>query len=401
MGLVPTLLGAGVVAWTMMMMMMMMALPVTRAGPCVVFDSGDRVYFFGVAGGDAVAETVLFNATPTLGRPPFDGENTRCFLSHYIDAIYVMNGDKANPRDIHIYQVSTGLWSTQKVDSGPSPNPSTSLTAIDHNTNVFYSLDLDTSGTLYNLKIGDAATVASPIPVKWDVSTSLSFGQTFSSATPRSQYPAVGPAHNHLYYLNVPGVEAGEARAFVIHYNYEQPEVVRYSGAAFPKGPGTGVMLFRTDMQPSSVFGFIPLDGSATFLVDTNTNTSTSLPGPPAELTQGDVNNAVRYAGGSTHIVGVSPDGKVAGYLPLNGEGGWKLFPGFEKRLPRVDGPGSPTLVGTTGVAVSTGTVSVTSTLGATSTGTNSSRASSSAGFRGGWGAAGWGVVILLAFGGV
>ncbi|KAI8850803.1 hypothetical protein BC829DRAFT_441930 [Chytridium lagenaria] len=316
---------------------------------CVVFDSEDKVYFFGVSGGDGIASAesagwrdegfdreLSFTAPSGVGRPPFDGENTQCYLSHYINALYVLNGDKANPLDVHIYDVVTNRWSTQKVTqtaSGPTPNLSTAITALDHNTNVFYSLDLDSGGTLFNLKIGDATPST---PLSWDISLSLSFNspQKFSSSTPAPNIPC-------------------QSRVFVIHYNYEQPELTTYNGASFPAVPGTGIMMFQRDMQPSPVFGFIPLDASATYLIDTNTNTSTAFAGPPMS---GD---AVKYAAGSTHIMAVSAEGRAA-FLSISG-GDWTSVPALEKRVVKVGaGGGATTTVGETG-GVATGTVVVTS----------------------------------------
>ncbi|KAJ3117108.1 hypothetical protein HDU96_007897 [Phlyctochytrium bullatum] len=328
----------------------LLLIPAASAGPCVVFDTEDKLYFLGLAtlGVDSVApdasswsSDAVFTPVATQGRPPFDGPNTQCYLSHYINSIYVLNGDRSKPADVHIYDVAARSWSTQSVAADGAPNFATAVTALDHNTNVFYSYDLSTGGTLSFLNMGEARQ-AGGAQAKWQVANSLSFGgaASVSASTPRSQYPAVGPAHNHLYYVNFPGASASQSRVFVIHYSYEQPEVVSYGGDSFPAKGGVGVMTFRADMQPSALFAFIPYDGTGTYIIDTNTNTTVSLPAPPKELfasSSADGIYNVRFAAGTNQIVGLSADGTYAAYIPYTGGAGqgWTPFPSLARKLQR------------------------------------------------------------------
>ena len=54
----------------------------------------------------------------------------------FYNAIYVIDGDKSNPSDIHIFDASKKSWSTQKTTAG-SFDPSGATFILDHDTNVF------------------------------------------------------------------------------------------------------------------------------------------------------------------------------------------------------------------------------------------------------------------------
>ncbi|KAJ3100052.1 hypothetical protein HDU97_002536 [Phlyctochytrium planicorne] len=348
-------------------------------GPCVVFDADDRLYVFGVPGsgdgrieGGVAAwgdEKVLFTATSKEGRPPFDGPNTQCYFSQYINTLYVVNGDKANPYDVHFYQVSTGKWSTQKAQKAPEGGPTigTAVTALDHNTNVFYSYDVETS-TMYALVVGDNAQVATTETLSWKVMTSISFGG-LAQGSKNKLTPAVGPAHNHLHYINTPGAKDGEARIFVIHYNYEQPELQFYNGGPFPQKEGVGFMTFQKDNNPSSTFGFAPYDGSGVYLVDTDSNSTIALPPPPKEVfVPGEAAKQARFAAGTDGIVVLHGDGTGLAYVVKGATVSWATLPSLKARLPAGDAVATSAVPGTGSVTSGAPGPSASASVGAVST---------------------------------
>lgn len=71
-------------------------------------------------------------------RRSFDGQQTTCYLSQFLNAIYVLDGDASDPTSVHIFDAAGGSWSTQKVEPG-GPNPDNLVTILDHDTNVFCS----------------------------------------------------------------------------------------------------------------------------------------------------------------------------------------------------------------------------------------------------------------------
>jgi hypothetical protein len=73
---------------------------------------------------------------PAQGRPPFDGANTQCFLDQFDNAIYVLDGDSANPTDVHVYNVGSQEWSTQKTTAPSGLDPTNVVAILDHDTNV-------------------------------------------------------------------------------------------------------------------------------------------------------------------------------------------------------------------------------------------------------------------------
>ena len=125
-------------------------------------------------------------------------------MAQFYNAIYVMNGDKANPSDIHIYDAAAKSWSTQKVTTG-SFDPSSFSTILDHDTNVFYALS---KGEVFFLNM-DSLKAANPAGLSWTDVEQSPFGATYE--------PVMALAQNHIHFLNVPGTPAGDANIFVIH----------------------------------------------------------------------------------------------------------------------------------------------------------------------------------------
>ena len=114
----------------------------------------------------------------------------------------------------------------------------------------------------------------------------------------------VGFGQNHLYYLNVPGLQPGQSQIFVIHYAYWQPLAQTYTPPSFPQTKGQTVSIPLDSSSVPVVFAFIPEDGSGTFLinVDLAQNSTVRYPAPPVN----DVN--AQYAATSSLLVQLTSD---------------------------------------------------------------------------------------------
>lgn len=121
-----------------------------------------------------------------------------------------MNGDKANPSDVHIFNAATNTWSTQTVNTGKF-DPSSFGAILDHDTNVFYALS---HGELYFLDMGQMTTANS---------TALSWVDVGQSPYGADYQPVMALAQNHIHFLDVPNVPAGSADIFVIHCEHFRP----------------------------------------------------------------------------------------------------------------------------------------------------------------------------------
>jgi len=126
---------------------------------------------------------------------------------------------------------------------------------------------------------------------------------------PTSYNPVMALAQNHIFFLNVPDVPAGSADIYVIHYNYFQPQI-----QAFPTSSGSGTIP-ATHGQTASffqaegvqeVFAFIPDDGSATYVLNVETNTTQILAGPSTK------DAGARYFASITALVQLDSQGDVS-----------------------------------------------------------------------------------------
>lgn len=78
-------------------------------------------------------------AVSKTNAPPFDGPNTQCYLSQFNNAIYVINGDNANPLNVHVFDPTAQAWTVQPTIAG-GVDPTTVQAILDHDTNVFCEL---------------------------------------------------------------------------------------------------------------------------------------------------------------------------------------------------------------------------------------------------------------------
>ncbi|KAG6332950.1 hypothetical protein ID866_6145 [Astraeus odoratus] len=278
---------------------------------------------------------------------PFDGANTTCYLSQYTNAIYVLNGDSQNPSSIYIYDASAKSWTTQAVTAG-SFDPASFDAILDHDTNVFYALS---HGSLFSLDMG-LLKAANSTPLPWNDAETAPY--------PSDYQPVMALAQNHIHFLDVPGVPAGSADIFVIHYSYFQPQSQAYplpDGSTFPATYGQATSFFQNDGVQQE-FAFIPQDSSAVYVINVESNTTQALAGPSAKDSQ------ATYFASVTSLVQLTTNGSVyflpylEGNTSTNAAATWSLVSILASAAPPSTATSSSSATGTQSGASSTSTSS-------------------------------------------
>lgn len=278
-----------------------------QARPCLAFDINWNLLAFGLDGKDWNAGTQdtwtgsgqAIDIT-TSGRPPFDAANTTCYLSQYTNAVYVLSGDSKNASSIYIYDASAKSWSTQAVETGLFDLDSYDA-ILDHDTNLFYALSLD---HVWSLDMG-LLKAANSTPLTWTDAEASPFPPTYPYR------PVMALAQNHIHFLNAPGVPAGSAVIFLIHFAYFQSEPQPYplpNGSAFPATYGQATSFFQANGVQQE-FAFIPEDSSAVYVINVETNTTQVLTGPTVK------DPGATYFASITALVQLSTNGTVS-FLP-------------------------------------------------------------------------------------
>ncbi|EFI27190.1 hypothetical protein CC1G_15015 [Coprinopsis cinerea okayama7 len=257
------------------------------SGPaqCITFDANWNLLAFNFDGkdynagpGPSFSEST--DITQPENRPPFDviSSSPLCFLSKFTNSIYVLNADANDRSSVYIYDATAQSWSKQVTSDPPaSYAPETFGAILDHDTNVFYVLSEGDIRSL-NMELLKSATDEA-IPWNLVQTPQLTPGGEGSSEG-QSYEPVLALARNHVHFLGVPGLEPGTDRIFVIHFSYLQPEIQSYGEIQFPNTHGKTASFFK-DTGVQTHYAFIPDDGSNTYVIDYNTNTTMRLPGPP------------------------------------------------------------------------------------------------------------------------
>lgn len=279
---------------------------VANAGcSCVAFDTQWNLLAFGFNGKDYIAGTQdkwssgTAQEITTTGRPPFNTDNADCYLSQFYNAIYVLGADKVNPSSIYIYDATAKSWSTQAVNPQEF-DPSSFSAILDHDTNIFYALS---KGKLFSLDMLSLKAATSNT-LTWNVVQDPGFGSDYS--------PVMALAQNHVHFLNMPGVPAGSAKIFVIHYSSLQKDPQSYGN--FPATHGQVTSFFQ-DSGVQQEFAFVPDDGYSTYVINVETNTTRTLPGPTVK------DSLATYFASTKTLVQLTSSGKVW-YLPYDGTSG-------------------------------------------------------------------------------
>ncbi|KAI0031964.1 hypothetical protein K488DRAFT_51010 [Vararia minispora EC-137] len=277
-----------------------------RATACVAMDINWNLFAFGLDGKDWNAGTQDQWASGTAteitasGRPPFDGTATQCFLSQFTNAIYVIDGDKANPSNIHIYDATANSWSTQTTTAG-NLDPSSANIILDHDTNFFYAV---LNGELFDLDMGLLKS-ANSSALPWNDIEATPYGSSYK--------PTMALAQNHIHFLDVPNTPTGEANIFVIHFSFFQPNPQAYPSngqTVLPAQHGKTASFFQA-AGVQQEFVYIPDDGSNTYVINVETNTTQVLAGPTSK----DPN--AFYFAGITSLVQLDSTGSVS-FLSYN-----------------------------------------------------------------------------------
>ncbi|KAL5514495.1 hypothetical protein ACEPAG_2584 [Sanghuangporus baumii] len=280
-----------------------------KADPCIAMDTGFNLLVFGVDGRDWNAGTqdtwTSGNATDitVANRPPFDGANTTCYLAQFYNAVYVLNGDASDASAVYIYDAGARSWSRQSVDV-PSGGAHTFDTSdfgaiLDHDTNVFYAMS---RGEVFFLNMG-SLTAANGSALSWtDVGAPAAWGDL------SSYEPTMALAQNHVHFIDVPGLQPGQADIFVIHFSFFQPEAQSY-GSNFPQTHGRTASFFQTNGVQQE-FAFIPDDGSATYVINVENNSTQTLAGPSVK------DAGAKYFAGVTSLVQLSAAQGELQFLP-------------------------------------------------------------------------------------
>ncbi|KAL5477008.1 hypothetical protein ACEPAI_3195 [Sanghuangporus weigelae] len=280
-----------------------------KADPCIAMDTGFNLLVFGVDGKDwnAGAQDTWTSGSATditaANRPPFDGANTTCYLAQFLNAVYVLNGDASDASAVYIYDAGARSWSRQSVDV-PSGGARTFDTSdfgaiLDHDTNVFYAMS---RGEVFFLNMG-SLTAANGSALSWtDVGAPEAWGDL------SSYEPTIALAQNHIHFIGVPGLQPGQADIFVIHFSFFQPEAQSY-GSDFPQTHGRTASFFQTDGVQQE-FAFMPDDGSATYVINVENNSTQTLAGPSVK------DAGAKYFAGVTGLVQLSAAQGELQFLP-------------------------------------------------------------------------------------
>lgn len=148
-------------------------------------------------------------------------------------------------------------------------------------------------------------TTANSSAIAWtDVGSPSAWGDL------SSYQPTMALAQNHIHFIGVPGLSAGNADIFVIHFSFFQPAVQSYS-SNFPETHGQTATFFQatvTDVQQE--FALIPDDGSATYVINVESNTTQQLAGPSVK------DAGAQYFAGVTSLVQLSAAQQKLSFLP-------------------------------------------------------------------------------------
>ncbi|KAI8618596.1 hypothetical protein BC830DRAFT_1107915 [Chytriomyces sp. MP71] len=241
-------------------------------------DTSNNVFVLGAPSGDAIVADSGVGSRTALSaageRPPFDTANPFCALSPGSNLIAVLNADSSlGPSALHVYSISRRSWTLVRLQGADQLDPTSFAASLDHDTNVIYAYSKGQVLGLGNLDSENISKVSdsSSITMSWwpAAGNSQPFAGTYNA-------PVVGQGTNHLHYFNAPGLLAGQAYIFVIHYAWWQPAPQTYG--TFLQSPSQTTYIPKSGSAPSD-FAYIPDDGVHIYLISTHTNTTATFPG--------------------------------------------------------------------------------------------------------------------------
>ncbi|KAI8610506.1 hypothetical protein BC830DRAFT_1145496 [Chytriomyces sp. MP71] len=287
---------------------------------CTVADKSTNLYIFGAPYGDinlggsssswtsATAPSNPAFLTNLANRPAFDTANPSCHYNPYTDTFVVINGDKSKGLSaLHLFNHDSQTW-LQVPITGTQPNADDLVATLDHDTSVIYAYS---QGALW--RVGDAGDVninkagSGNLSLNWLTNLAVT-AQPFDGTSYKATF---GQGTNHLHFFNAPGLKPGEAWIFVVHYAWWQPTPQSYG--SFPQAPGQSVYVPLAAGTAPPVFAYIPDDGQNTYLVDTKSNTTTSLAG------FGKGGPTFRYAATAENLIQFDTTTGNVNVLPVGG----------------------------------------------------------------------------------
>ncbi|KAJ3200210.1 hypothetical protein HDU82_009092, partial [Entophlyctis luteolus] len=262
---------------------------------CAITDISQNLYVFGASYGDlnlgSVESTWVSSSAPTsftsltslANRPPFDTANPTCSFAPYLNYITVLNGDSSKGMSVlHVFDTTSSTWSIVPLTGTDSPSTTNYVATLDHDTNVIYAYS---NGIMYRIDYANSLDQLAKNPsltLEW-LSEVNGNAQPFTGSSYTS--PVMGQGTNHLHFSNQPGLSAGQT-----------------------------VYIPSTDQSKvPNTFAYTPDDGTATILIDVNTNTSTILSG------FGNSGSTYCYAATSSYIVQFDTTGGKLKVLPVLG----------------------------------------------------------------------------------
>lgn len=284
----------------------------TTAENCLATDPENNLYIFTSnafysAGNIESWSNKPWSVINKNGAPDFEGRNTQCFMAQYSSDIMVLNGDSKSKNKLFTFSVKSKQWNSVAFTGVDTENM---YLTLDHDTVTFYGLN---KGDMYFLKANEKNLV-------WEMERSSGFASDYN--------PVVGFGENRLYFINDHALKPGEAHVFVIHFGIfqvfyvfkTQPGLTAFDGPKFPQTTGKTVSFPKADNTVPMIFGFIPSDFSATYLInsDKTLNSTTKFPAPHVKDP-----NAI-YTATTKHIIQLTSNPIQMWYLDVtNNKNNW------------------------------------------------------------------------------
>ncbi|KAJ7815030.1 hypothetical protein B0H14DRAFT_2848845 [Mycena olivaceomarginata] len=272
--------------------------PTALAGSsCIAFDAGFELLAFGFGGKDYNVGTSdqWASGKPTditaSGRPPFDGTSAKCYLAQFFNCRLRLGADKSNPA------------SQSTTPGGFDPTSFEAILRSRHQHLLWVQSIFDalSKGELWSLDMKELVTAGSS-PIVWQDGGAAEINT--------SNYdPVMAIAQNHIFFFGVPGVTPGNAPIFVIHFGFWQEGSQSFS-SDFPDTHGQTTSFFL-DSGVQEEIAFVPDDGSHTYIINVQSNTTQTIAGPST------VDAGATYFASTTALVQLAANGALS-YLPYS-----------------------------------------------------------------------------------
>ncbi|KAI8901830.1 hypothetical protein BC833DRAFT_575733 [Globomyces pollinis-pini] len=280
---------------------------------CIIADSQDQLYIFGTSKGNFEFKE---NNWINLNHPSVTNLNSnllnQCFLNQYESKGYFFVDNQ-----IQQYDFKSKAWLNPITTTGTIPKN----LILDHDTLTFYGM-LNNNMFFFNVPEHKDSNWIQQRQANFNHNDDMVFGF----------------GQNHLFFLNDASLQSGQARVFVIHYAYFQPEIQTYSGPKFPQTSGQAISIPKKDNTVPLSFAFIPNDFSSIYLINTEigTNTTVQLPSPPIK------DSRSKFVARTDSLVQLTSDFEVFSLNLENAGAGWLKLSNNGLNLKSTDAGNSP-----------------------------------------------------------